>query len=189
MTLATVGAGIGTLAVSPPGPTHLLGTTATISATPAQGSVLVGWRDDCGTATANPCTISMTQNRMVIGVFNPATDVRQYDGDYSGTWTDQQSSGAVLTGPIAFTVNNGSVRGEVSPISGSQRNFAGTVATSGSISATIPAAPSGCRVDLSGQITTSLASGVTRATANGNYALVLSPSCNPGTGTWTLTRR
>ena len=188
LTLAAAGSGTGRLSATPPGATQFRDSTVTILAIADTGSVFIGWRDDCATATANPCTVTMTSHRTVTGVFNPSSGVRRYDGAYAGTWTGQQSSGAVLSGPISFTVSNGVLQGTAAPISGSQPSFAGTVSATGAVTVRIAAGTASCAVDLAGQITTSVTGGIERATASGSYTLVPSATCNAGSGTWTLTR-
>jgi hypothetical protein len=47
-----------------------IGSTVTLTATAANGSVFVGWSGAC-TGSAS-CTVSMTQARQVIALFEPA---------------------------------------------------------------------------------------------------------------------
>jgi subtilisin family serine protease len=45
------------------------GTTVTLTATPAQGSVFAGWSGACS-GSANSCVVNMTEKRDVVAVFN-----------------------------------------------------------------------------------------------------------------------
>ena len=80
------GTGTGTITASPgtiacgssaPGSTcsgtFSLGTTVTLTAAPASGSVFGGWSSSCTPSLSNPlvCTVSMNNNKTVGAIFNP----------------------------------------------------------------------------------------------------------------------
>ncbi len=187
LTLSTTGTGSGTLTASPTGESFTEGTQVTITAAPAAGSAFTGWTGDCA-GMPNPCVLVMDAARVVGGQFVPATGAGQYDGGYAGTWSGGQSSGAVLSGSLTAASSNGALTGSFAPISGSQPGMTGIISTSGAVSASIPAAPGGCAVNLSGQASTSVQDGISIATLQGTYTLVQSATCNTASGTWTATR-
>ena len=53
--------------------TFTLGTTVTLTATPATGSVFGGWSSKCTPSNSNPmvCTVQMNNNQTVGAIFNP----------------------------------------------------------------------------------------------------------------------
>lgn len=190
LTINRTGSGTGTFTATPPGPAYLRGSSVMIAATSAEGSTFAGWRGACASAD-NPCTLTMDGNKEVTGAFTAREGVGRFDGDYEGTWSGGQSDGSNLNGPLAMTLSNGGIQGTLAPISGSAGTFTGSASASGDVTARIAASsPSACSVELRGQLTTSFANGVTRASAAGTYTLQVAPNaCNAGTGSWTLTRR
>ena len=46
------------------------GTIVTLTATPAAGSSFGGWTGNCTTASANSCTVTMTNNQTIGALFN-----------------------------------------------------------------------------------------------------------------------
>jgi hypothetical protein len=120
-----------------------------------------------------------------VGCPDDSTEPEPYDG-FSGTWQGGESSGQQKSGTIKFTVTGVNIAGEVSPISGSQRNFTGDI-QDGAILAVIPTAPGGCAVTLNGSIAFAN-DGTGAGTASGTYTLQQSSNCNTNNGTWTATK-
>lgn len=203
--LRNAGTGSGTVSKDPPPadvsdqPTEFYytrGTTVTLTAVPAQGSVFTGWGKLTGsgvppagcTQPINPCSVVMNDRKSVVANFVPSTGVQQFDGSYSGNWSGGQSSGATLAGTFTLTITNGAVQGDFAPISGSLRAFSGTISAGGALSGSIGAGTSGCAVTIQAQIATSLSSGITSATGQGSYTLTASSTCNTASGSVSITR-
>lgn len=82
LTVYTVGLGTGSVVSSPPAinctsassasctSNFVLGTTVTLTATPAAGSTFAGWSSNCLPDTAPTCTIVMNNNEPVGAIFN-----------------------------------------------------------------------------------------------------------------------
>jgi hypothetical protein len=67
LTVTTTGAGTGTVTANPAGPTYAPGTSVTLTASPAAGSVFSVWSGDCtGSGT---CTLVMNANKVVGALF------------------------------------------------------------------------------------------------------------------------
>ena len=113
------------------------------------------------------------------------TEPEEYPG-FIGTWSGGQSNGAQNSGSIKFIVTGVNIAGEVSPISGSQREFTGDI-QDGAILAVIPAAPGGCVVTLNGSIAFAN-DGTGAGTASGTYTLAQSNTCNSNSGTWSAAK-
>jgi len=188
LTMSTAGAGTGSVVATPQAASYTEGTGVSALATPSSASNFIGWSGDC-TGVANPCSLTMSDNRTVTATFSPSTGAGQYDGSYAGTWSGRQSSGANLTSDIALKLANGAIQGTLAPLSGSVATFAGTVSPTGVISATIAAGANGCAVNLSGQATTAASGGATTATITGTYTLLASLTCNTASGSWTAARK
>jgi hypothetical protein len=114
-----------------------------------------------------------------------STQPEVYPG-FSGSWSGGQSDGSQKTGTIRFIVTGVDIAGEVSPISGSQREFTGDI-QDGAILAVAPAAPGGCVVTFFGTIAFAN-DGTGAGTANGTYTLGQSPTCITNNGTWSATK-
>lgn len=188
LALASGGSGTGTLVATPAATSYAEGTTVSIAATAAGGSVFTGWSGDC-TTPANPCSLVMTADRAVTGTFTPSSGAGRFDGAWTGTWSGGQSTGATLNGTLTFAVSNGAIAGTLAPISGSVGTFGGAISAGGDITATIASGLNGCAVTLTGVAATSTASGITGATASGAYRLVPSSTCNTNTGAWRAVRK
>jgi hypothetical protein len=120
-----------------------------------------------------------------LGCPGDGTEPEDYPG-FSGTWSGGESSGAQKSGTIKFIVTGNDFAGEVSPISGSQREFTGDI-QDGAILAVIPAAANGCAVTLNGSIAFAN-DGTGAGTASGTYVLTQSSTCNTNNGTWSATK-
>jgi hypothetical protein len=184
LSLQQSGAGAGSLVATPAGPTYSDGSTVSIAAVAAAGSLFTGWQGDCA-GTTSPCSITMFADKSVAGTFRSATGIGQFDGAYSGAWSGAQSDGEILPGTFTMTILNGVLTGDTSPMSGSTRVISGAVSATGTMSATIPSGTRGCALTLSGQIATT-ASGA--ATGSGAYVFVSSATCIVNSGTWSVTR-
>lgn len=122
---------------------------------------------------------------VALGCATDSTEPEEFPG-FSGTWSGGQSTGEQMTGTIRFTVTGNAIAGEVSPISGSQRDFTGDI-QDGAILAVIPAAPGGCAVTLNGSIAFAN-DGTGAGTASGTYTLNQSSTCNTNNGTWSAVK-
>jgi hypothetical protein len=122
---------------------------------------------------------------VALGCSANRTEPEAYPG-FSGTWSGGQSSGAQMNGTIRFIVTGVDIAGEVSPISGSQREFTGDI-QDGAILAVVPAAPGGCVVTLYGSIGFAN-DGTGAGSASGTYVLRQSGTCNANNGTWSATK-
>jgi len=104
LTVARSGTGSGAVGSNPAGITcgsdcseaYPVGTSVTLTATPALGSVFAGWTGACA-GTANSCTVSMSAARSVGAVFNAAAPVLLSVGR-AGT-----GSGAVTSAPAGIS--------------------------------------------------------------------------------------
>lgn len=122
----------------------------------------------------------------LLGCPEDATEPDEVFPGFSGTWSGGESSGAQKSGSIKFTVTGTTVAGEVAPISGSLREWTGTVTQNGALSATIGAnGNNACAVTLAGQVTNNTDGS---GSASGTYVLVASQTCNTNNGTWTATK-
>jgi hypothetical protein len=84
LTIFGPGQGAGTITSSPTGldcntssgtgcsATFTLNSQVTLTATPASGSVFVGWSANCQPAQSNTCTVTMANYEAVAAIFNPA---------------------------------------------------------------------------------------------------------------------
>ena len=188
LTMSTAGAGTGSVVATPQSVTYAEGTSVSVLATPSAASNFIGWGGDC-TGVANPCSLTMSDNRTVTATFTPSTGAAQYDGSYAGKWSGGQSDGTNLTSDIALQLANGAIQGTLGPISGSVGTFSGTVSPTGAISASIASGPNGCAVSLTGQASTVTSGGAATATITGAYTLLASPTCKTASGSWTVTRK
>ena len=188
ITVSTAGTGTGKVVATPQSTFYAEGTTVSLLATPSAASNFIGWSGDC-TGVANPCSLTMSDNRTITATFTPSTGAAQYDGSYAGKWSGGQSDGTNLTSDIALQLANGAIQGTLGPISGSVGTFSGTVSPTGAISATIASGPNGCAVSLTGQATTVTSGGAATATITGAYTLLASLTCKTASGSWTVTRK
>ena len=188
ITVSMAGTGTGKVAATPQATSYKEGTSVSLLATPSTMSNFTGWSGDC-IGVANPCSLTLSDNRTVTATFTPSTGGAQYDGSYAGKWSGGQSNGATLTSDIALQLANGAVQGTLGPISGSVGAFSGTVSPTGAIAATIASGTNGCAVSLTGQATTVTSAGATTATISGAYTLLASVTCKTASGTWTATRK
>jgi hypothetical protein len=172
LTLRSSGNGAGSISAAPSALAYPAGTTVTLSATPVTGSSFSGWSGAC-TGMATVCVVTMDTNQTVEAAFSNT----KFDGTYSGTFNGTMSStaGAMgLSGPIAFTIQNGIVT-ITAPGSGT-----GSVTTAGQGTIT-------CNVGTLGPCTISgtfTVSGST-VTGSGNYGC---PYGSGSSGTWTAHR-
>lgn len=198
--LVAAGAGTGQLSTTPPsddidGIRHYYpdGTEVTVHAIPAAGSVFTGWGTATGpnaaqagcTEPVNPCSAFLNDRRSVIGNFTLSEGVRRFDGDYTGTMTKDGNAGA---SPVELRITNGVVQGWAMPISGTLKDFTGTVADDGTFSATIPAGAGACPATLVGQFTTAATGTITAAAASGTFTFPDDPFCSAPNGTWAASR-
>ena len=188
LTLSKAGAGTGFVLATPSASSYADGTTVSITAAPASGSTFTGWSGDC-TGPTNPCSITMSADRIVTATFTANSGAGRFDGEFAGGWSGGQSNGSILIGTLTFTITNGTLTGTIAPISGSVGTFAGAVSASGALTASIAAGNNGCSVTLAGQVATTSSGGTTGAAATGTYFLPASVTCNSASGTWTATRR
>lgn len=200
LSLSTAGSGSGSVTAAPAGNAdggYADGTVVTITATAAAGSDFTGWDEldvkGC-TEPKNPCSLTMSDRKSVVGNFVPSSGAARYDGLYTGTVVTT----SIGTQPVNLTVVNGTVQGKVAPLFGSQSTFSGTVSSTGAFAALINA-QSGpqftCQTRLSGTITTSVVDGIMTATLTGNFQVESVPGsvgCGAGnplpTGGWSATR-
>jgi hypothetical protein len=111
LTVTTAGSGSGTVTANPSGPTYAPGTSVTLTASPASGSVFTGWSGGCS-GTSSTCTLTMNANTSVTATF---------DARYTLTITTSGSgTGTVTANPAGPTYAAGtSVTLAASPASGS----------------------------------------------------------------------
>ncbi|HEY0995102.1 MAG TPA: Ig-like domain-containing protein [Gemmatimonadaceae bacterium] len=175
LTVGTAGTGSGTVAANPPGGTHVVGTTVTLTATPATGSTFAGWSGAC-TGTGS-CVVVMNSDRAVTATFTASGGgVTTYDGTYSGSYSGTVTAGgysAGVSGGVAFTVRAGVITVTV-PAAGT-----GTVSAAGSSSFSGGLVSGSCNVTFNGTFV---------VTAQGGLAASGAWSCSgeaTGGGSWT----
>jgi hypothetical protein len=67
--------------------TYAIGTTVTLTATPASGSTFAGWSGG-GCSGTGTCTVTLSADTSVTATFNPAsTSGGSFTGTWVGTWT------------------------------------------------------------------------------------------------------
>jgi subtilisin family serine protease len=100
LSVSSIGSGSGTIASSPPGINcgsdcsegYEPGTQVTLTATPAPGSIFLGWANAC-TPTRTSCSIAMLESRQVTAVFSRETS-RELVVTKAGTGTGSIVSSA-----------------------------------------------------------------------------------------------
>jgi len=126
LTLSTAGAGTGSVVPTPLATFYAEGTNVSVVATPLAASTFTGWSGDC-TGVANPCSLTMSDNRTVTATFTPSTAVGSGVLTAAGPWhttSDQLTlrdtlfvTGTAVTGQGTLTVSIPNYTGDAFVIS------------------------------------------------------------------------
>jgi hypothetical protein len=182
LTINKAGTGTGSVFVSPSGTTFDAGTSVTLTATPAAGSIFTGWGGACG-GNASTCLLTLNASQTVTATFDLAPET------FTGTVPSTQMGSASENGCNFTVTQSGALSAKIT-----SDNGALTGTASGTSTSVVTASGTNCTgqtltVDVSGNVSgTTTGVSITATTPSGGrgFTFVGTRSGNTITGTLTL---
>jgi hypothetical protein len=182
------GTGSGSVSASPPGPRYAPGTSVTLTAAAASGSVFSGWSGDCSGSSVS-CVLIMSNNRSAVATFQPVPQFTlsvTTSGSGSGTVTRNPSASSYASGTsvtLTATPSSGSVfAGWSGACSGTSSTCSVTMTSNQSVGATFTLSNTTYDGDYTGTFSGDATGSVVFTVRNGSISLT-----QPRTGSGSVT--